>query len=396
MKKLFPDLPEEEWPTYGTVPKDTVYFMTPKRAIPLVPTPPPFRNHGNHVTSVAQLGRFLGEKAEEAGVYILPETAAYKLLVEDGVVRGIRSGDKGRGREGEELGNFEPGLGPDRAGDRARRGDRRPPGRRRDLSISASASEDPPQWELGVKEVWEVKKPLDRVIHSMGWPLRFGAKYREFGGCFIYPMGEDKVSIGFVAGLDYRDATFSVHDTLQLFKTHPKVKKILEGGKRVAWGAKTIPSGGYWAMPKQLWAPGMVLAGDSASMVNIPKLKGVHLAMHAGMFAAEAIYEKLSQGADCTDLSSYQEKVEDSHDRDGPPPLAQHAPGIREGLPRRRRARERDGDLGRALPRRPVRDPRRREPAGLHRQPAEEVSEAGRQVHVRQALVGLRDRQPVA
>jgi electron-transferring-flavoprotein dehydrogenase len=146
----------------------------------------------------------------------------------------------------------------------------------------------------------------------MGWPLRFRAKYREFGGCFLYPMGEDKVSIGFVAGLDYRDATFSVHDTLQLFKTHPKVKKILEGGKRVAWGAKTIPSGGYWAMPKQLWAPGMVLAGDSASMVNIPKLKGIHLAMHAGMFAAESIYEKLSAGADCTDLSNYQEKVEDS------------------------------------------------------------------------------------
>ena len=311
MKRLFPDLAEEDYPTYGTVGKDTVLFMTPKRAIPLVPTPPPFRNHGNHVTSVAQLGRFLGEKAEEAGVYVLPETAAYKLLVEDGVVRGIRSGDKGRGREGEELGNFEPGsdliaqatvLAEGTAGHLAGAA----------INHFDLASEDPPQWELGVKEVWEVKQPLDRVIHSMGWPLRFGAKYREFGGCFIYPMGEDKVSIGFVAGLDYRDATFSVHDTLQMFKTHPKVRKILEGGKRVAWGAKTIPSGGYWAMPKQLWAPGMALVGDSASMVNIPKLKGVHLAMHAGMNAAEAIYEKLSQGGDCTDLSNYQAKIEDS------------------------------------------------------------------------------------
>ena len=142
----------------------------------------------------------------------------------------------------------------------------------------------------------------------MGWPLRFGAKYREFGGSFIYPMGEDKVSIGFVAGLDYRDATFSVHDVVQEFKLHPKIRKILEGGKRVAWGAKTIPSGGYWAMPKQLWVPGMVLAGDAAGMVNIPKLKGIHLAMHAGMFAAESIYERL-QGADCDDLSNYEEKV---------------------------------------------------------------------------------------
>ena len=311
MKRLFPDLPEEEWPTYGTVGKDSVYFMTSKFAFPLVPTPPGFRNHGNHVTSIAQLGRFLGQKAEEAGVYVLPETSAYKLLVEDGVVRGIRSGDKGRGRQGEELGNFEPGS------DLIAQATVLAEGTQGHLTGAAIqhfglGSDDPPQWELGVKEVWEVKQPLDRVIHTMGWPLRLRGKYREFGGSFIYPMGEDKVSIGFVAGLDYRDATFSMHDTLQLFKQHPKVKKILEGGKRVAWGAKTIPSGGYWAMPTQLWAPGMVMAGDNASMVNIPKLKGIHYAMHAGMHAAEAIYERLSQGADCHDLSSYQEKIESS------------------------------------------------------------------------------------
>src|SRR3954449_7139821 len=109
MERLFPDMDESGWPTYGTVEKDTVYFMTKRRAIPLKPTPPPFRNHGNHVTSIAQLGRFLGEKAEEAGVYVLPETAGYKLLVEDGVVRGVRTGDKGRDRDGEPLSNFEPG-----------------------------------------------------------------------------------------------------------------------------------------------------------------------------------------------------------------------------------------------------------------------------------------------
>jgi electron-transferring-flavoprotein dehydrogenase len=119
------------------------------------------------------------------------------------------------------------------------------------------------------------------------------------------------VSIGFVAGLDYRDATFSVHDVLQEFKTHPMIRKVLEGGKRVAWGAKTIPSGGYFAMPRQIWAPGMCIAGDGASMVNIPKLKGIHLAMHAGMFAAEAIFERLKSG-DTSDLSNYQDKVEDS------------------------------------------------------------------------------------
>ena len=311
LKKLLPDVEESDWPTYGTVDKDTVYFMTKRNWVPLKPTPPPFRNHGNHVTSVARLGRFLGEKAEEMGVYVLPETSGYKLLADDGKVVGVRTGDKGRGREGEELGNFEPGS------DVIAKATVLAEGTQGHLSGAAIrhfglGSEDPQQWELGVKEVWEVQQPLDRVIHTMGWPLRFSAKYREFGGSFVYPMGDDKVSLGFVAGLDYRDATFSVHDVVQEFKLHPKIRKILEGGKRVAWGAKTIPSGGYWAMPEQLWAPGMALVGDGAGMVNIPKLKGIHLAMHAGMFAAEAIYESLKANGTAHDLSSYQEKVKGS------------------------------------------------------------------------------------
>jgi electron-transferring-flavoprotein dehydrogenase len=124
-------------------------------------------------------------------------------------------------------------------------------------------------------------------------------------------MGEDKVSLGFVVGLDYRDATFSAHDVLQEFKTHPMIRGVLEGGKRVAWGAKTIPSGGYWAMPERFSVPGMVMAGDNAGMVNIPKLKGIHLAMHAGMFAAEAIFDALKRGS-TDDLSAYDNLVRDS------------------------------------------------------------------------------------
>jgi electron-transferring-flavoprotein dehydrogenase len=311
MSKLFPDLSEDDWPTYGTVDTDRVYLLpNRKRAIPLRPTPPPFRNHGNHVTSVAQLGRFLAQEAEDAGVYILGETAATRLLVDDGRVVGVRSGDKGRGRDGEELSNFEPGS------DLIAKATVLAEGTQGHLTGAAIrhfdiGSEDPQQWELGVKEVWEVEKPLDRVIHTMGWPLKFAAKYREFGGSFIYPMGEDKVSMGFVVGLDYRDARFSVHDALQELKGHPLVEEIIEGGKRVAWGAKTIPSGGYWAMPERLWAPGLALVGDGAGMVNIPKLKGVHFAMHAGMFAAEAIVEKLKAGS-TDDLSNYEEKVRGS------------------------------------------------------------------------------------
>jgi electron-transferring-flavoprotein dehydrogenase len=310
MQKLFPGLPESEWPTYGTVEKDSAYLLTRRRALPLKPVPPPFRNHGNHVTSIAQLGRWLGERAEEAGVYVLGETAAAKLLVEDGRVVGVRSGDKGRDRDGRELANFEPGS------DLIATATVLAEGTQGHLTGAAIrhfdlGSEDPQQWELGVKEVWEVQEPLDRVIHTAGWPLRFSAKYREFGGSFIYPMGEDRISLGLVAGLDYRDARFSVHDALQQLKTHPLVAKLLAGGKRVGWGAKTIPSGGYWAMPRRLSAPGLVLAGDGAAMCNVSELKGIHYAMHAGMFAAEAVYERLKTGS-TEDLSNYDEKVRDS------------------------------------------------------------------------------------
>jgi electron-transferring-flavoprotein dehydrogenase len=310
MQKLFPDLPESEWPTYGTVEKDSAYLLTRRRALPLKPVPPPFRNHGNHVTSIAQLGRWLAEKAEEAGVYVLGETAAAKLLVEDGRVVGVRSGDKGRDRDGKELSNFEPGS------DLIAKATVLAEGTQGHLTGAAIrhfdlGSEDPQQWELGVKEVWEVEKPLDRVIHTAGWPLRFAPRFREFGGSFIYPMGEDRISLGLVVGLDYRDARFSAHDALQQLKTHPLVAKLLEGGKRVGWGAKTIPSGGYWAMPRRLSAPGLVLAGDGAAMCNVSELKGIHYAMHAGMFAAEALYEKLKAGS-TDDLSIYDDKVRDS------------------------------------------------------------------------------------
>src|ERR687895_587734 len=309
MQKLFPDLAEEDWPTFGPVAKDTLSLLpNRKRAIPLKPTPPPFRNHGNHVTSVAQLGRWLAQQAEDAGVYILGETAGAKLLVDDGRVVGVRSGDKGRGRDGEELSNFEPGS------DLIAKATVLCEGTQGHLTGAAIrhfdlGSEDPQQWELGVKEVWEVREPLDRVIHTAGWPLRFAAKYREFGGSFMYPMGEDRVSLGFVVGLDYKDARFSVHDALQQMKRHPLFANRLEGGKRVGWGAKTIPSGGYWARPRRLWAPGMAIVGDGAGMVNVPTLKGVHYAMHAGMFAAEAIYERLKSGSGegVGDLSNYQE-----------------------------------------------------------------------------------------
>jgi electron-transferring-flavoprotein dehydrogenase len=313
IKQLFPDLGPEDWPNYGEVDAERVYFMlNKKRAVPLVPTPPPFRNHGNYLISVAEINRWLAEKAEAAGAYILAETSATKLLVEEGVVRGVRSGDKGRGKDGEELGNFEPGS------DVVAKATVLAEGVWGHLTGAALrglglGSDDPQVWALGVKEVWEVEQPLDKVIHTLGWPLRPQAKYREFGGSWIYPMNKEgskpKVSIGFVVRLNYTDAAISGHDILQEFKTHPLVRKILEGGKRVAWGAKAIPEGGYWALPK-LHAPGVVLVGDSAGMVNVPKLKGVHYAIKSGMLAAETLYRQLKAGS--TDFSDYEAAVHDS------------------------------------------------------------------------------------
>jgi electron-transferring-flavoprotein dehydrogenase len=310
LQELFPDVSPDEWPTYGQVEKDVVYWMLgPGRALPLKPTPPPFRNHGNYVVSVAELSRWMAEKAEEAGAYLLTETSAHQLLVEDGVVRGIRSGDKGRGRDGEPQSNFEPGA------DVTARATVLAEGTWGHLTGAAirefglAEGREPQVWALGVKEVWEVPRKLDRVVHTLGWPLRYGARHHEFGGSWIYPMGDDRVSIGFVVGLDYTDATVSGHDLLQQFKTSKLVRGILDGGKRVAWGAKAIPEGGYWAMPK-LTAPGLVLCGDSGGMVNVPILKGIHYAIHSGILAAERIFEALK--ADSTDLSAYEHAVEHS------------------------------------------------------------------------------------
>ncbi len=308
MKELFPDLSPKDWPVYGEVKKDAVHVLTEKRSIRVRPTPPNLNNHGNYVTSVSELGRFLANKAEEAGVYLLTETAAMKLLVEDGAVTGVRSGDKGRGKEGEELANFEPGsdvvakatvLAEGTAGHLTGAA----------LDYFELHGDEPQTWELGVKEIWEIPKPLDRVIHTMGWPLRANGKYKEGGGSFIYPMGEDKACVGMLVGLENTDATFSCHDALQQLKTHPFIKEIFKGGKRIAWGAKTVPAGGWWAMPSKLSVPGMVIAGDGAGMMNVPVIKGVHYAMHAGMHAAEAIVEALKQ--DSNDFEAYDGMVKD-------------------------------------------------------------------------------------
>jgi electron-transferring-flavoprotein dehydrogenase len=227
-------------------------------------------------------------------------------------VVGVRTGDRGRGRAGEELGNFEPGS------DIAARVTILAEGTQGHLTSAALdrfglRSDNPQVWALGVKEVWKVAKPLREVVHTMGWPLRAGRRYREFGGSFIYPMGDDMVTIGLVVGLDYRDAELSVHDLLQELKLHPRVRRILEGGERVQWGAKTIPEGGFVALPKKLHAPGLLLCGDGVGFVNVPALKGIHYAIESGRLAAEAAWRTLERGGSSRDaLASYDVSVRDS------------------------------------------------------------------------------------
>jgi electron-transferring-flavoprotein dehydrogenase len=283
-----------EMPFYGRVEHESVYFLTPRRAL-RIPTPPTMRNHGNYVASLSELGRWLAEEAEEAGATILPETSASKLLASDGRVLGVRTGDRGRGRNGQELANFEPGS------DVLARVTVLAEGTQGHLTGVALKrfgleGENPQVWALGVKEVWKVARPLDRVIHTMGWPLRAAAKYREFGGSFIYPMGSEMVTLGMVVGLDYRDAELSVHDLLQELKTHPLVRRLLEGGERLAWGAKTIPEGGFLSLPRRLHAPGLLICGDGAGLVNVPALKGIHYAIESGKLAAEAAFAVLQRG----------------------------------------------------------------------------------------------------
>jgi electron-transferring-flavoprotein dehydrogenase len=319
LQELFPDLTREQWRehgfAFGEVSKEAVYLVPNAKRALRIPTPPPFKNHGNEVVSVSALARFQAEQAEAAGAYVLTETAATELLVDDGRVRGIRTGDKGRGKDGQPLSNFEPGT------DVIAKATVLAEGSWGHLTGAAiqefglAAGREPQVWELGVKEVWRVPKPLERVIHTIGpWPLKLSAKYGQIGGTWIYPMkdertGDDLVSIGLVVDLEYADATTSAHDLLQAFKLHPLVRAILEGGERVGWGAKALPGGGYWSMPK-LTMPGALLVGDSGGMVDTVALKGVHHCLRSGMLAAEAIYEALKRGS--TDLGSYESAIEAS------------------------------------------------------------------------------------
>jgi electron-transferring-flavoprotein dehydrogenase len=290
LRELFPHLGDGDLPLRSPVTREAVYLLTKRRALRL-PTPPTMRNHGNHVASLCELVRWLGEQAEALGVNVFTGYPAAALLVDGSRVVGVRTTPSGLGRDG------TPGAGYSPPTDIAARVTVLAEGTRGALAQAfyqwqGITSPNPQVYALGVKELWETKQPLDRVIHTMGWPLPRDA----FGGSWVYPLEPHLVSLGLVVGLDYHDAGLDVHELLQRLKLHPLLRPLLAGGELVEWGAKTIPEGGYHALPERRVGDGVVVVGDAAGFVDVPSLKGVHYALQSGIYAARAIAAALKAG----------------------------------------------------------------------------------------------------
>jgi electron-transferring-flavoprotein dehydrogenase len=253
--------------------------------------------------------RWLGERAESLGVNIFPGFPAEALLVEGQAVRGVRTTAQGLERNGEPGSNY---MAPT---DLTARVTVLSEGTRGTLGQAwrqwqRVGSANPQLFALGVKEVWRTRRPLDRVIHTLGWPLPSDA----FGGSFFYPLGPDTVALGLVVGLDYHEAVLDVHQMLQQLKLHPLVRPTLEGGELLEWGAKTIPEGGFYALPDRRVSDGLILAGDTAGFVDVPSLKGIHYAMQSGMLAARTIFEALRSGdTTAAALAGYDRRLEESY-----------------------------------------------------------------------------------
>ncbi len=307
-KTLFPDLPESDFPFRAPVNHERVYLLSSRGARRL-PTPPSMRNKGNYVASICEIVRWLGAKAEEAGVDVFAGFPAGALLTEGDRVVGVRTVPAGLNRDGSPGDNFMP------ATDIAAKVTAIAEGTRGLLSQAyfnwqGIRSANPQIYALGVKELWETTKPLDGIVHTMGWPLPRDA----FGGSFMYPLESNLVAVGLVVGLDYRELDLDVHVLLQQMKLHPLFREYLEGGELVEWGAKTIPEGGYYGLPQRRHGDGLLVLGDSAGFVDVPSLKGIHYAMQSGIFAARTMYAALTAGdTSANQLVQYDHLVNDSY-----------------------------------------------------------------------------------
>ncbi len=309
LQELFPDVPLAELPLRRPVDKEAVYLLSDSKATKL-PTPPTMKNHGNWVASISEIVRYMGEQAEALGVNVFPGFPADALLVEGEKVVGVRTTPTGLDRDGQPSG---PDAMP--AMDITGRVTVLSEGTRGTLTQAylewqGVRSANPQIYALGVKELWETRQPLDRIVHTLGWPLPRDA----FGGSWMYPLEDNLVSLGLVVGLDYQNARLDVHELLQRMKLHPLFREVLEGGEMVEWGAKTIPEGGFYSLPERRHGNGICIVGDAAGYVDVPSLKGIHYAMHSGMLAARAIFRALKAG-DTSEagLRAYTESVDRSY-----------------------------------------------------------------------------------
>jgi len=262
-----------------------------------IPTPPTMQNHGYQIGSICEIVRWLGERAEGLGINIFTGFPAASLFTEGQRVIGVRTAPSGLARSG------DPGSGYAPPTDITAQITVLAEGTRGTLSQAylewqKISSDNPQIFALGVKEIWETLKPLDAVVHTLGWPLPRDC----FGGSFMYPLSRNLVALGLVVGLDYKRTSDDVHEMLQRMKLHPLFRDLLESGEMIEWGAKTIPEGGYYAIPKRRHGDGLMIVGDSAGFVEVASLKGIHYAMQSGMFAARAAFDAL-KGKDTSSAS---------------------------------------------------------------------------------------------
>jgi electron-transferring-flavoprotein dehydrogenase len=305
--ELFPDLKVEDLPFRQPVEAESVYLLTKGRA-QRIPTPPTMHNKGYHTASLCEVVRWLGERAEGLGVNLFAGFPADGLLVDGNAVKGVRTAPSGLDRDGKPTGGYTAPTDLTAKITVVAEGTR---------GLLAQAyrewqkigSPNPQLYALGVKEVWQTRRPLDRVIHTLGWPLPPDA----FGGSFLYPLGPEQVALGLVVGLDYHDAGLDVHDLLQRLKLHPLFRQHLEGGQLLEWGAKTIPEGGYYSFPERRYGDGVLMAGDAVGFVDVPSLKGIHYAMQSGIYAARAAHRALETGdVSAAALAPYDRMVDQS------------------------------------------------------------------------------------
>src|SRR5437588_908058 len=313
--ELMPDWLERGCPVESPVTDDAFWYLMESFKIAAPIMPPPLQNHGNYVISLGEFVRWMAPIVGEMGVDLFPEFAASRVLVENGRVVGVRTGDKGIDKNGQPKSNYEPGVDVRAKITILAEGPRGTLTKQLAGLFDLYEGKNPQVYSVGVKELWQL--PDDRfapgtVVHTMGWPLDM----QTFGGAFIYGMSDRIVDVGLVVGLDYRNPTLDPHEQFQRFKMHPAIRKILAGGKMISSGAKAIPEGGYFSMPR-MHGDGFMIVGDSAGYLNGARLKGIHLGIKSGMMAAQTAFQALvSEDYSATQLRQYEELFENSWVRD--------------------------------------------------------------------------------